>query len=106
MSRITSGLSRPGEEEIVSQAVDGSEMKDAYPVSYLFGRKSKILLDTLGYVSEPEALTEYGHWAELGAADWLPREYQFSVAKPSSVPGQSIPQKNGFILSKLNNTHG
>ena len=104
LSRITSNLSRPGEEEIVAQAVDGTELKDTYPISYLFGRKRNIFIDTLGYAIEPEAMTEYGYWAGLGVADWLPREYRLTIQIPLDAPSPNTtatPQKNGFLLSGL-----
>jgi Protein of unknown function (DUF3179)/CarboxypepD_reg-like domain len=81
-------------------------------VSYLFNRASKVALNELGQVKNPEYLLEYGYWSWERIAELMPFEYHLNYINqfdPNQEPtkvrisptADQIQEKNGFKLTNL-----
>ncbi len=100
--RSATNLGHPAEKDLIEQ--DNSMMKGNVKnqTSYLFARKSKISLDTFGYLSRPELLIEYGYWNKEGVADMVPRNFKNQRSVPIEIPkSDETDRLLGFEMTNL-----
>ena len=113
VGRMSSQLGQSAEREMIQQGQQdaGRENSRNYQTSYLFSRKSKVRLDTVGIIAEAGLVKEYGYWVDERVADLLPLEYVPNAAFKEGKNSKSkqnhedkmtnAPNLLGFELSNL-----
>ena len=110
-SNLTMQYNGPDKKMVWNGIEISNESETRFQVSYLFNRASKIEMNKYGQLKNPEYLLEYGYWSWERITELMPIEYHMSfinknganakINKSDQVMKDSIPEKNGFRLSKL-----